>query len=116
MCPSTPASRVAIVSLEHSAPGGSHSCWVTLHIQDECGCVRRISHRFYRTGSRDGHHWVMNQEIPQIPCAAHVEQTATLWAARLQASRGSIPAMPTQLNSSAVCAESAPQGCRGSTT
>jgi len=95
MCPSTPAANVGIVSLELSRRTGSHSCLVTLHIQDECGCVRRISKKFYLTNSVVGNHWMMRQVIPQTACAQHAEAVATAMAARLQHSSGLILEEPT---------------------
>jgi hypothetical protein len=96
MCPSTPANNVAIVSLEHSCPTGSRRCSMVMHIQDACGCVRRISTQLYRTPSLAGTHWLMPTVIPQVACAQHAEAIAQQLADQLRASPGVTPEAVSQ--------------------
>ena len=99
MCLSTPVNPVAIVSLEHSCPTGLRSCWIDLHIQDACGCVRRITTRLYKTHLATGDHWLMSKILPQTVCAQHVDMVAKEWATTHQASPGSTPEAVTQSSS-----------------
>jgi hypothetical protein len=78
-----------------------------MHIQDGCGCVRRISMQCYRTASSAGSSWQMANVLPQTACADHAAAASKQLAALMLDSPGSTVADVIQRNAGPTYVQSA---------
>lgn len=77
MCPSTPATSMAAVSVAHWMPFTSHSCEVSVAIRADCECVVQISTSFYPHIQPSGFLLRPTRWNLVETCAAHVNDDPT---------------------------------------
>lgn len=75
MCPSTPATSTAAVSVAHWKPSTSHSCEVSVALLADCECVVQISTNFYEHTQPSGFAWIPTTWTLARVCAAHADMT-----------------------------------------